>query len=159
MGGYGSGSWRRLNRKATVEESFILHVENIGTIQPGTTGTLHWRKAGRPLLVHYSVTGDAADLALALTYSRHNAEVVNLVVDLEALPTSFGGRRWWMRCPGCQRRSGKLYLSPRARTFGCRACQNLTYRSCQQANRTARILDRLGFSRDAAKLLQRLTRF
>ncbi len=32
----------------------------------------------------------------------------------------------------CNRRVGKCYLPPGGKYFGCRACYNLTYRSCKE---------------------------
>jgi len=54
-------------------------------------------------------------------------------------PCHFGGRRWWFICPmevdgeDCNRRVGVLYL-PNDKSFGCRHCHNLTYRSCQESH-------------------------
>jgi len=51
----------------------------------------------------------------------------------------FAGRRWWFICPmeidgeDCNRRVGVLYL-PNGKSFGCRHCHNLTYRSCQESH-------------------------
>jgi hypothetical protein len=53
----------------------------------------------------------------------------------------FGGLRWWYICPlsvngrSCHRRIGKLYLPNYARFYGCRHCYELTYRSCQEADK------------------------
>ena len=68
----------------------------------------------------------------------------------QAARPHYGGLRWWFTCPlvvggrSCTRRAGKLYL--RGGYFGCRRCQDLTYRSCQeahQAERSGRMLARL----------------
>lgn len=46
---------------------------------------------------------------------------------LEATRPTFGGRRWWVRCP-CGRRAAKLYLAPVSPLrFRCRACHGLAY--------------------------------
>ncbi len=45
------------------------------------------------------------------------------------LPT--GGRRLWLLCPVCERRSGRLYLpTDAARRYACRLCLNAAY-DCQ----------------------------
>ena len=38
----------------------------------------------------------------------------------------FGGLRYWLLCPRCGRRVGKLYLVDR---WACRRCHNLSYQS------------------------------
>lgn len=42
----------------------------------------------------------------------------------------FGGVRWWLSCPFCGGRSGKLYLPTPHGEFACRLCHDLTYESC-----------------------------
>ena len=62
-------------------------------------------------------------------------------VDLETTPCNFGGQRWWFLCPltrngrPCRRRCGKLYSPPGNLYFGCRRCNDLTYRSCQESHK------------------------
>ncbi len=58
-------------------------------------------------------------------------------IKLTWTPCYFGGRRWWFVCPltrdgkACGRRIGVLYLT-NSKHFGCRLCNNLTYRSCRE---------------------------
>lgn len=47
------------------------------------------------------------------------------VVNLLRTRCHFGGYREWFECPGCERRSGVLYLHENE--FRCRKCLNLTY--------------------------------
>ena len=72
-------------------------------------------------------------------------------VELTTSRPNFGGLRWWFICPlminrrACKRRVGKLHLPPGARYFGCRACHQLTYTSCQESRKwdgLARLLAR-----------------
>lgn len=44
---------------------------------------------------------------------------------------SFGGYRWWLLCPYCNRMVGKLYTPLSTNEFKCRHCHNLTYESSQ----------------------------
>ena len=98
-----------------------------------------------------------------LHYRWRDKEDVNIPVPLEATPTQFGGRRWWFICPlivrgvACTRRSGKLYLPPGAKYFGCRECHDLTYRSCQEAHQAERLFGRLGFGPEVARLFSKRT--
>ncbi len=39
------------------------------------------------------------------------------------------GDRWWLVCPGCHDRVGKLYIPPGQAYLKCRVCHNLTYQS------------------------------
>jgi hypothetical protein len=44
-------------------------------------------------------------------------EVLDDTIQLEATCPSYGGRRWWFRCPVTGRRAAKLYLFPEQRRF------------------------------------------
>ncbi|NLX56724.1 MAG: hypothetical protein GXY58_16580 [Planctomycetaceae bacterium] len=59
-------------------------------------------------------------------------------IEFEATPTNFGPPRWWFRCPRCGRRCWKLHRPPKTRSFWCRLCHGLTYRSAQTAHRFER---------------------
>lgn len=67
---------------------------------------------------------------------------LNYKVQLVKTPCYFGGFRYWFICPlttngvYCGRRVGKLYLPPNGLYFGCRHCYNLTYKSCQEHDKT-----------------------
>jgi hypothetical protein len=60
-------------------------------------------------------------------------------IDLTATRPHLGGLRWWFVCPqvvgglACRRRAAKLYLG--GLYFGCRACYDLTYTSCQESRK------------------------
>ena len=41
---------------------------------------------------------------------------------------NFGGSRVWFQCPGCRRRSKKLYALETRPSFACRGCHSLVYR-------------------------------
>src|SRR5262249_5496514 len=73
--------------------------------------------------------------------SRPQESIASGVLAVTTRP-HLGGLRWWFVCPlivrgrECWRRCGKLYLH--GRYFGCRLCQDLTYRSCQEAHQEER---------------------
>ncbi len=48
-------------------------------------------------------------------------------IQLRYTPCRYGGHRWWLACPLCNRRCGKLYLL--YGEYGCIRCHNLTYKS------------------------------
>ena len=39
----------------------------------------------------------------------------------------FGGKRFWLVCPGCNRRVGVLYQKPYGELLRCRKCYSLSY--------------------------------
>lgn len=39
----------------------------------------------------------------------------------------FGGQRYWLVCPKCERRAGVLYKKPTGDLLLCRKCHNLKY--------------------------------
>ena len=153
MGGLGSGNWYRWQeRKSIVEESLGVAIRNFrGRIFDGSAGTLTWMDGrddaarGAKYSIGWFVTwGDVP--TITLHYRWRDSKDVRFPVRLQTTPTQFGGERWWFTCPlivngvACNRRAGKLYLPPGARYFGCRKCHDLTYRSCQEAHQTERLI-------------------
>ena len=47
----------------------------------------------------------------------------------------FGGQRYWLVCPNCNKRVGKLYRPRLTDRFECRHCHCLTYTSSQIHNK------------------------
>ena len=50
-------------------------------------------------------------------------------VQLTSTPGGYGGYLYWLLCPVCGRRAGKLYLPPGKEAFLCRRCHGLYYRA------------------------------
>lgn len=157
MGGYGSGA--RLNKKPTVEDARTLNLSVFvrdGSLRGDSfkTGTLTWRIGERAMgTIGYTLTVRDHDGEIRLAYTVRETTPVDERIGLEACPQSFGGVRWWFRCPRCNRRAGKLHLPPGGTIFVCRICGGLTYESAQKHD--AR-LDAL--RRNPAELLARLHR-
>ena len=137
----------RKPRKRTVEESFVLPMRPF-TKRRGVDGrtVISWVRDGRTLgSVGVILRWDETP-RLTLMYHQRD-ETIRIDVALISTPTQFGGCRWWFRCPlmrdgvPCRRRTGKLYLPPNARYFGCRQCYNLTYRSSQEAHYFERMME------------------
>jgi hypothetical protein len=151
MGGLGSGSWHRFDKKSTVEDSLTLAIGDFrDRIYPDSSGAFTWPSVGgNGPSIGYFVTWDEAP-TVTLHYCWRDREYVRIPVDLESTPTQFGGQRWWFTCPlivcgaPCIRRVGKLYLPPGERYFGCRKCHDLTYRSCQEAHQEERLFASIG---------------
>jgi len=145
MGGIGSGTWSRSDRKLRVEESLTIAIRDFrGRIFPKSKGTFSWVwPTGGKSSVGYSITwGD--DPIVTFKYRCLGGEDVLTPIRLQITPTQFGGERWWFSCPlikggvTCDRRIDKIHLPPGARYFGCRKCHNLTYQSCQESHRAER---------------------
>jgi hypothetical protein len=89
---------------------------------------------------------------------------VNYTIALVARPCRFGGLQRWFLCPiirdgiACQRRVKALFLPPRSRYFGCRACHDLTYRSAQEHDQRVDDLSRLPIPELARLLAMPLSR-
>lgn len=145
MGGLGSGTWFRLSRKDTVEESLTIAASSFRRrLFLDSAGTFTWRWSdGRHVSVHYKVGFRGETPVVKFEYRCRDGEV-QLPVLMQCTPLRFGGQRWWFTCPlivngvACERRVAKLYSPPRSRYFGCRVCQRLTYRSCQEAHSEGR---------------------
>jgi hypothetical protein len=156
MGGYGSGNhyhWWRHGKKTIVEDCLSLDANRWmreGILSNGSERNGSWQWTyhdGRRFVVNYQVTiWEMDEPALRLWYSwawtaTGEKESADYWVRLAATSQHFGGQRWWFVCPlgvngvACNRRVGKLYLPPGGRTFGCRHCHELTYKSCQESRK------------------------
>lgn len=141
MGGVGSGTWYRYDKKTTVEDSLTLSIWDFrDEIYSQSSGTLKWIFAGgRESSIAYSVSQIDCPV-ITLRYCWSDREDIEISLRLQSTPTNFNGRRWWFTCPlvsngvACQRRVGKVYLPPGSPYFGCRNCHDLTYRSSQEAH-------------------------
>ncbi len=161
MGGPGSGNvWNRPGKRSTVEDSLVVSVWDFQKrLYAGAAGaiTWTWTSGGSSTIGYFVTETDDDDLAVTLYYRWRGTEDVIEPVRMQTTPTQFGGSRWWFTCPlvvggnACNRRAGKLYLSPGSRYFGCRQCHKLTYRSCQESHQMERACRRLGYSPEEAR--------
>ena len=104
MGGSGSGDHNRTSRR-TVEDCDRLLVADLRRMK---------------LL---QLTGESLDVAYCyVPFAR-------VRLRLTATHQPAGGLRWWILCPRCGRRAGKLYYPVPERVWGCRICWDLGYRS------------------------------
>lgn len=149
MGGYGGGPAGG-SRKTQVEESWVLSADRLTSQQMilagcQKAGVIAWTNShtGEQLA---SVGYDWSDLdappTLRLNYviTRFGQEPckINYSIRMESLPTPWGARRWFFRCPvlGCSRRVGKLYLPSGGDYYGCRHCYDLSYDSRQSSRKS-----------------------
>jgi len=143
MGGRGSGR-QATKRTGTIESCLSLDVamlkEHIAVVWAGTyTGS---GQSG-PGVVDFRVEREGERGLVVQLYGPVNwysfARPVAATFSLESAIPYFGGRRWWFRCPGCDRRARKLYRSTGRILFGCRVCLSLGYES-QQGDRKHRLM-------------------
>jgi hypothetical protein len=150
VGGIGSGSWYRFNKKTTVEECRSLDVRRLhreGLLKPGRLFSWTWSRAGREVAsIGALVEGvDQAERIVLLFRHRRSPSVdwedVEEPVELAWTACNFGGERPWFICPGagCGRRVAILYEP--GRYFLCRHCYDLVYQS-QRDNEMYRALHR-----------------
>jgi hypothetical protein len=158
LGGVGSGSWYRFNKRTTVEECRGLDVRRLhreGLLKPNWGFSWCWSRSGQKTASVGGLVegGDRAERVVLLFRHRSGPgaewEGAQQPVALEWTPCNFGGERSWFICPGagCGRRVAVLY-GP-GRYFLCRHCYDLSYES-QHEDKTHRALRR------AQKIRQRL---
>jgi hypothetical protein len=63
-----------------------------------------------------------------------------LKLDFTYTTPYWGGMRYWLVCPDCKRRVGKLYRPNFERMFRCRSCYGLAYTSSQKHNHRVNLL-------------------
>ena len=145
MGGYNSSRWHHHIRKMTVEECQRLQVNDY------PKSLLEERcEAGAPVYFgeSYPVIYNRLRYRLALENivplrDEELAQPVGQAFHVARTACNYGGWRYWLVCPGCQRRYGVLYNQSDPDWYACRKCHDLTYASSQdaQADRSRRAGD------------------
>lgn len=104
MGGFGSTRWNGHRRRPTVDRLPEFSAQAFAR-QARTEG-----------------------IALDPAGTRIVAPVRGYSLDLVTTPCTYGGHRWWVLCPVCRRRCGKLYIRRESATpYACRDCLGLAY--------------------------------
>lgn len=152
MGGFGSGSWYRWDRKDTQEEYRRLDIRYMrkqGTLSPGKSGILSWSYADG---TENGKIGWRVDTEyLILDYSA-NGEPIKEHIYLDKTPCNYGGVRHWFKCPCCYSRVAVLTMY--GERFICRHCHKLPYGSQNEGRidrymrKTRKIRNKLGASMD-----------
>jgi hypothetical protein len=135
VGGVGSGSWFRFDKKKTTGESHSVDVRYLhreGLLKSGRWFSLRWLRADRETgSIGGVVEGTQTPERVILTYRHRRGpngewEDIREPVPLAWTACNFGGERPWFICPGagCGRRVAILY-GP-GRYFLCRHCYDLT---------------------------------
>ncbi len=150
MGGVGSGTWYRFDKKTTTGDCHNLDVRYLhreGLLKCGRWFFLRWSRAGRETgSIGGVVEGTEMSERVILTYRHRRGPDgewgdVREPVSLSWTACNFGGQRPWFVCPGagCGRRVAVLY-GP-GRYFLCRHCYDLAFQS-QRDNGMYRALHR-----------------
>lgn len=144
MGGYGSGSWPRSDKKPVCEAANKIDIRILnrhGGLAPGTSGTISWESGGNQTdLINFSVNEQCLMLDVC------NIGTIQ-TIQFERTECNYGGKRTWVLCPVCHARAAVLYSGNKG--FTCRQCNNLKYASQSESD-----LDRL--YRKICKLRQML---
>jgi hypothetical protein len=144
MGGFGSG---RHGGTVTAEgtASYIIAANSLtrARLQMGlyATGTLHFGEERFAVEVKVDTT-DPSDPFIELTHqTRDDREGDRIVRDrirlIWTVPT-YGGRRWWFRCPRTYCKTTKLFLPNGGWHFWSRQAYGLGY-ACQREDRFGRL--------------------
>ena len=151
MGGPGSGTWYRWDKKTTTEEVHrvdIRYLRRQRFLRPGVGGSLTWSRGGEQTgWIRFKVEQDA--VVFLYRHCAYGTEwrSVEERVWFDRTACHFGGERLWFLCPHCGRRVAVLYGA--GIRFLCRHCYALPYAS-QNETRSDRLM------RKARKIRQRL---
>lgn len=143
----GRVSW---SNRSTVEDCLSLGISDMvraGVFKkgPGILWTSRWansrgeQTAALSYWLHSEPSGNLyLQLSYVITDCSTDIKPLDYSIELTSTPCNYGGTRYWFICPllindrTCGKRVGKLYLPERGEYFGCRACYNLTYKSCKE---------------------------
>jgi len=134
MGGSGSGSWYRWNKKLLTMEQKRIDIrwmKRQGYLNSGYSGSLSWISGGEPSgSIGFQVHENKIVLSFRHRSQGKDWESVEQVVSLGKTPCNYGGYRKWFLCPRCNQRVAILYGT--GKYFFCRGCYDLTYESCNE---------------------------
>ncbi|MBZ0301142.1 MAG: hypothetical protein K8J31_15450 [Anaerolineae bacterium] len=143
MGGYYSGRWFGYTRKTTAEE---CHKISIADFNKGFLNR-RYHESG----VVYESETDGAKYARVLAKCAVDRLLNRSGDDIPDRPKqtgqqfrltrtacNYGGWRYWLICPRCFRRCGKVYKPGYGGSYACRKCHDLSYISAQEAHKCDR---------------------
>lgn len=140
MGGPGSGSWYRWNKRDTTDEHRSLDIRawhRKRLLRPGSTiSTTWWRGERQTGAISAVVVSRRLVLLVYRVRRGGDWQDARELVPSEWTPCHYGGERPWFRCPGrgCGRRAAVLYGG--GTYFLCRHCYGLAYESQREAARS-----------------------
>jgi hypothetical protein len=150
MGGRGSGTWYRWDKKTTTEEVKridIRYMKKHGLLSRGS-GSLSWSCGGESSgYIQYTMHGGRMTLNYKFRRNGGEWEPVEQTIWFDETPCNYGNTRKWFRCPHCNKRVAILYGADKL--FLCRHCYRLPYGSQTETH-----MDRM--ARKARKIRKRL---
>ncbi len=162
MGGRGSGSWYRWDKKTKLDEGLKLNINKLirdGYFSPRgwTSGTLKWtntRTKEHYASIGYEVdTRNPDDMWMRVYYNttiggeKHD---MDYKISITTTKPHYGGRRLWFICPHTGARAAMLYCPPGSRWFASRKAYSLKYLSQSEGtdhraiNRMWKLKNKLG---------------
>ncbi|QQS59890.1 hypothetical protein IPN35_03410 [Candidatus Peregrinibacteria bacterium] len=105
------------------------------------SGSFTWGDDRNKTSVGYSFSLSEKELRLQYSFVNdpNNPKAKqDYKIRLSTSSCRYGGVRYWIHCPRCERRVGKLYLAGKY-VFACRQCWNLTYSICNASGLERRI--------------------
>jgi hypothetical protein len=119
------------NRKRTVEECdsiSVVRMKEWGFFKGlYRSGEISWKSSWRgEASISYTFDLEERKLRLVYSFGENKDDPQDYFVRLSTTKCQFGGVRYWMHCPKCNKRVGKLYLAGKY-IFACRDCWNLSY--------------------------------
>ena len=154
MGGPGSGSWYRWDKREYLDDNISVDIrrwKRDGLLWSGNSFGWKWTVNDE---VSSSIRIRVEDQSVILVYRQRvcggDWRDIEERIYLTYTDCNYGGSRVWFLCPSCGRRGAKLFS--RVPYFVCRQCCGLSYQSQAEtrddrAMRTARkIRQKLGAS-------------
>ena len=132
MGGPGSGTWYRSDKKDHVRSRPYVDIRFLNQQEclfSGAQYQLTWKgeQDGSCMSALCRVIGDGLVIEYEYLDANGDQHTYQNVIDFDFTPCNFGGRRTWLTCPSCQQRVAVVYRSQLG--FSCRRCCDLTYLS------------------------------
>lgn len=137
-------NWRQHEALESWPALDILALRRDGLLEPGRAAVASW-SLGRTVRSVAAVRCVTEHLLMVRFHAGE--EERDQPVRVTWTPCRFGGRRPWFVCPGCDRRTVKLY---ERRVFACRRCLKLAHRSrqsskwCRSTDQSLALRRRLG---------------
>lgn len=123
-------------KKICVEDCHRLSATRLATVPILHSATQTWMQD--KLKLGSIGLARITDTLVSLQYSV-SGQSMNYPVEMNTTPLPWDRLRYWFTCPRCSRRVAHLYLPRGEKTFACRHCYNLTYRSSQTNSRWRRL--------------------
>jgi len=130
MGGPGSGTWYRWDKRTTAEEVKridIRFMKKHGYLSSGRR-SMSWSSGGESSgSIQYIIYSDCMILDYKFRRSGGDWEQVKQTINFNETACNYGNTRKWFLCPNCNKRIAVLYGVDKL--FLCRHCYNLPYGS------------------------------